>query len=223
MKDLSAEVIYRSPGSRRCTIRRFGSSSAREAIGELTPGMELFGFTKGQFSFTDVLVALLEQTGPADVAICTWTAHGADLTHCHDLLRSGDIRSMRFVTDLSFESRKPEFMRELIERFGLESIRVTSTHAKFSTIRNEKYDLVVRTSMNMNKNPRFENFEISDDAAFADFQQEVFDEIFDPENIYSEPGRSCADYRAAFRRIGNQDDAPETGLFNRRDTPGELF
>jgi len=45
-------------------------------------------------------------------------------------------------------------------------------------IRNEKWDIVVRTSMNLNENPRLENIEISENRKFAEFFQTVADEIF---------------------------------------------
>ena len=45
-------------------------------------------------------------------------------------------------------------------------------------IRNEKWDIVVRTSANLNRNLRLENFEIDENKDFADFFQKFFDEAF---------------------------------------------
>ena len=46
------------------------------------------------------------------------------------------------------------------------------------TIRNRDWDIVVRTSMNLNENPRLENIEISESKEFADFFCHIADEIF---------------------------------------------
>ena len=88
------------------------------------------------------------------------------------------IKSLRFIIDASFKSRKPEFCAELLQTFGADCIRISFVHAKFATIRSEKFNLVVRTSMNLNNNPRFENFEISDDKNLMSFMSEIVAEIW---------------------------------------------
>ena len=55
-------------------IRAAKTGSARQAIGQLARGMELYILTYGQFSLIDALIAIVEQTGPADVTLSTWTA-----------------------------------------------------------------------------------------------------------------------------------------------------
>ena len=44
--------------------------------------------------------------------------------------------------------------------------------------RNDNFDIVVRTSMNLNENPRLENIEISENKDFADFFEKLADDIF---------------------------------------------
>ena len=51
---------------------------------------------------------------------------------------------------------------ELREKFGDDSIRITRNHCKFVVFKNENWNLVLRTSMNLNLNRRLEDFEISD-------------------------------------------------------------
>lgn len=135
--------------------------------------------TFGQFSLIDALWAVLRQTGPADVSIATWTAAGADTTRAEQFLRDGRIRSIRWLVDRSFETRQPKYCATLRHLFGDEVIRTTRSHAKFATIRNSEWSLAVRSSMNLNHNPRLETFEVSDDPGLADFLDSMFDEIFD--------------------------------------------
>lgn len=153
--------------------------TARSAIGKLANGCEIYGFTKGQFSLIDILEHCIQQTGPADVVICTWSAASGDIRAANRLLSNGRIKGLRFIVDFSFKSRKPKFCEDLIKTFGADCIRVTSIHAKFCLIRNKNWNLVIRTSMNLNFNPRFENFEISDDLAMADFMEGIVSEIWD--------------------------------------------
>lgn len=184
--NLKSPSCYRGV-SRSRELRECFCGAAWQAIGDITPGCEIFGFTKGQFSLIDVITALLAQTGPAHVDISTWTAANADIRHAQQFVESGKILSTRWVIDRSFPTRQPEYFKDLIDRFGADSIRLTQTHAKFCTIRNDDWNLVVRTSMNLNRNPRFENFEISDDADFADYFSMIVDEIFSSPDVGTRP------------------------------------
>lgn len=159
-------------------VRAVRSANATEAIGTLEPGCELFILTYGQFSLMDAVSALLAQTGPADVVLSTWTAGSADLTRCANLLEGAGVTSFRMVVDRSFLTRQPGYCRKMVDLFGSDCIRTWRGHAKFALIRNERWNLAVRTSMNLNTNPRMENLEISDDQEFAGFFGAVVDEVF---------------------------------------------
>lgn len=178
LTELKSKAVYRRDKKKRYLVRALRGEGAARAIGEIKPGCEIFGFTKGQFSCIDLLIHCLKYTGPADVFVATWSAAAGDIKAAYNFLKNGKIRSIKFLVDYSFRSRKPEFCDELVSVFGDDAIRVTVTHAKYFLIRNEDWDLVIRTSMNLNYNPRYENFEISDDKDFADFQQAIIDEIW---------------------------------------------
>ena len=149
-----------------------------EAVGEIRPGCEIYGLTGGQWSLIDLIIHCLEATGPADVVVSTWTAASADIGFAFDLLRSGQIRSLRFLVDFSFPARQPAYCAALRERFGDDAIRVCKNHAKFVLIRAGQWNLVIRTSMNVNLNRRMESFEISDDAALAGYLSEIIAGLF---------------------------------------------
>lgn len=176
-----ADLVFKRGRStvKRDIRRAIAAKTAAEAIGELTPGCEIFGLSKGQFSLVDIMRHCLEASGPADVLVSTWTAANADLGFAYELLRSGSIRSMRFVVDFSFPTRQPEYAAALRERFGDDCVRVTKTHAKFVVVRNESWSLVIRSSMNLNENRRLESFEVSDCPAMADWLETVVNELFD--------------------------------------------
>lgn len=168
------------------------------AIGEIEPGCEIYGLTMGHFSLIDILEHVLAATGPADVVISTWTAANADIGFANALFSNGSIKSLRFVVDFSFPSRQPAYCAALREAFGDESIRITKNHAKFVLVRNAKWNVVIRTSMNLNENRRLENFEISDCPAMADFLQGVIDDLFGNQSAAETFGRSPTEHVEAF-------------------------
>lgn len=132
-------------------------SNARDALADFGRGMETYCLTFGQFSLMDAVEAVLEKTGPADVAISTWTAGNADLSRSAEHLHNGNIRKLRFIADCSFGQRQPGYLAELIRLFGEGAIRTTRTHAKFVVITNDGWQVAIRTSMNLNENPRLES------------------------------------------------------------------
>lgn len=174
----SSARVYRVNGPRRRNIRKFKEGAASQALGKLTPGCEIFCLTYGQFSLIDAIVAIINQTGPAHVALATWSAAHHDLEKTHAMLASAQIQSMRFIVDRSFENIMPHYCRIMRELFGPQCIRTIKTHAKWCVIHNDDWHIVLRTSMNLNYNPRLENIEISDDAEFAAFFLNLADEIF---------------------------------------------
>ena len=189
-----------SRAAARSHRRTIACITAAEAIGELEHGCEIFGLTMGQFSLIDIIEHCLGATGPADVTVSTWTAANADMGFAMSLVSSGAIQSMRFVVDFSFPRRQPEYCSALRERFGDEAIRITKTHAKFVTIRNDKWDVAIRSSMNLNENRRLESFEISDDRGMCDYLGEVVDQLFTEhrpgEQFELSPGRNSRDFDA---------------------------
>jgi len=134
-------------------------------------------------------VHILDQTGPADVTISTWTAADAHLQRAAELVESAVIRKFRMIVDRSFESRQPAYCYHMRKLFGFDCIRAFRTHAKFMLIRSATHNIVVRTSMNLNENPRLENIEISEGLEFSEFFQKIVDDIF--EEVESGENRSA--------------------------------
>lgn len=169
---------HRAPIRRRRIVRACKTGTATEAIGTLTPGCEIFTLTYGQFSLIDALCAILEQTGPAHVTVATWSAAEADLRRAERLLSTAKISSMRYIVDRSFATRQPEYCQAMRTLFGDDCIRTARAHSKWATITNDRWTLAIRTSMNLNHNPRLENIEISDDPELHDFLKTAADDLF---------------------------------------------
>ena len=94
------------------------------------------------------------------------------------MLNPATMLSARFLLDLSFQRRQPALIKYLRETFGEDAIRVTRNHAKFLLFGNDKWKITVRTSMNLNFNPRLEDVEIKDDAELYNFIDGIMADIF---------------------------------------------
>lgn len=182
MSDRTAKSVTRKVPAQRAQ-RLSKVTNARDALADFDHGMETYCLTFGQFSLMDAVEAILEKTGPADVALSTWTAGSADLTRSEESLRNGNIRSLRFVVDCSFGQRQPGYLAQVRKLFGDDAIRSTRTHAKFVVITNSEWSVAVRTSMNLNENPRLEHIEVADDPRLAGFLLAIVDEVFAEENV----------------------------------------
>ncbi|MAU40984.1 MAG: hypothetical protein CMF31_05110 [Kordiimonas sp.] len=173
------EFSVTRPVKKRQRQRFFNGETAFAAISEWDKNLEVFGFTKGQFSMVDLLEAVLQKTGPADVVISTWTAASADLSRVESFINKGRMSSALWLVDHSFKSRQPVFCQQLQDTFGADCIRTIATHAKFVLLKNSDWSVVMQTSMNLNQNKRIENFCIADDkelyALFDGLVRDIFD------------------------------------------------
>ena len=174
----AGKVIKRDTLKGRVIRRELAATKVADAVGPVYPGMEVFGLTMGLWSMLDLVEYLVAATGPAHFYAATWTIGANDVGFLGTLLRNRGILSARFVVDYSFLRRDPAYCDALRAAFGDEAIRVTKNHSKVSLLRNDRWNLVVRGSMNFNENYRLENFEVSDDAALAEWVQSIFDELF---------------------------------------------
>jgi len=157
--------------------------SAAEAVSDLErDGMDLFGLTRGQFSLTDMIEAILAKTGPANLSISTWTAANGDVSRMLELVQSGAIISCRWLVDLTFMRRCPQLAAEIRRQFGHDAIRVTRTHAKFCTITNQDWQIALRSSMNLNQNPRLESFQVGHDPILCEFLESVLDDVWNKQD-----------------------------------------
>jgi hypothetical protein len=151
---------------RRSHKRRYFVASrlegAAETIGSLDAGDEITGLTCGQFSMIDILEHMLNEAGgPADVVVSTWTAGIYDVERSGQLRDTGNIRSIRWLMDRAMFSKSPQFAAPMIDIFGIDAFRDTNVHAKVTLVASDTKRMVCRASMNLNKNLKTEQFDIS--------------------------------------------------------------
>ena len=160
----------------RYLAHHYSRRNAAEALADFEEGREVLCLTHGQFSLSDAIEHLAEWAAPLDrIDIATWTAAGYDAARMINLVEKGICGKMRWLVDNIFVSRQPRLSRELIHH-GSE-IRIMKTHAKFCVFIGRR-SCVLRTSMNLNANPRMEFLEVSACKDLAAFFGNIVDLAF---------------------------------------------
>lgn len=143
---------------------------AAACLGTLKKGMRMAAVTAGQFSLIDILRAVLDQTGPADVLCCAWTVGIRDAEVAGWLLHNGGlIRSLRFLVHDRFPATEPAYCGRMVEIFGPEVFTLARIHAKVLVVQNERWAVVIQSSMNLNRNDQWEQFTLDESAPLARF------------------------------------------------------
>jgi hypothetical protein len=142
--------------------------------------MRRFLLSKGSVSAGDLLFGLLPQTGPVSVLVATWTGSPTEFGKLRQAIDRGLISSLRLLVDFSFPRRHPAYAADLRSRFGPGVVALTVCHAKLMILRNATWNLVVRSSANLNRNSRTEYHEVSDDPGLATFVWDTLAVWFPP-------------------------------------------
>lgn len=171
------QLAFDDTGGTETKMMMSSTLGVEDIVGEITKGMRRCGLTAGQFSMSDLIEHVLRKIGPADLYLSTWAASSDGLNKTFEFLDNGMLRNVKFMIDTGAKQYRDNQFGKLLEKFG-DCIRTTRIHAKFFVLRNEEWNIVVRTSANLNKNLRLELFEIDENKDFADFFQKFFDEAF---------------------------------------------
>lgn len=140
----------------------------RGAFGPLVPGGRTVVLSKGAFGKADVVADILDQTGPADLTLATWTISAREIGAFRDRVASGQILSLRLMVDASFPARNAAYAAKLRASYGADCIRLAVCHAKLAVITNDAWAVVVLSSANLNRNSRLEIFSVEDNRVLAD-------------------------------------------------------
>mgnify|MGYP001768357089 CR=1 FL=1 len=165
-----------SPAARRTrAVESF--RTAAECIGPVVPGMSVFAVTRGQFSMIDAVLHVLAETGPARVSLWTWTVAEYEIAELSRLRRDTRILSGRLVIDGGARAKNAGLIAEWRAAFGPESVRYVVTHAKIATVETDRVRVLLRGSMNLNFNPRFEQLDVTEGGPDFDLVRRIEDEL----------------------------------------------
>lgn len=190
---------------KQAELGRFNTAEASKAIATFGPGCRIIGLTRGNFSLIDLIRAVLDRTGRAQIVCCTWSAGVKDAHQVKWLVDTRLVESFQLITDRSYETRQPKYAISVEDLFGKENIRVTDIHAKFVLIWNADYRVTIRTSMNLNANRTCENFELDEDKEIFKFYHSFVSDLIDAAPPGWEGRRSIVE--SVLDRIFNSENA----------------
>lgn len=168
-----------SPAARR-TAARESFANAAETIGPCEAGMSLFAITRGQWSMIDAVLHVLDQCGPAAVSLWTWTVAEYEVQVLTRLRIDKRVTAGRLVIDHGARVKNAPIIADWKKQFGESSVRYVVNHAKIATVETATgLKFLLRGSMNLNFNPRFEQFDITEGGPEFDLIKEIEDELPD--------------------------------------------
>lgn len=162
-------------GRRKRAVESFGVAS--EAIGPIEKDMSLFAVTRGQWSMIDAVLWTLECVGPARVSLWTWTIAEYEVQVLERLHRDDRLTAGRLVIDHGARNKNAAIIADWKAAFGDDSVRYVVNHSKIATVQTDEFRLLLRGSMNLNYNPRFEQFDITEGGPDFDLVKQIEDEL----------------------------------------------
>lgn len=110
--------------------------------------------TGAEWSMIELLMYLLEQSGPADVIMSTFEISEYPARLIQQLIECGSITSFKCLLDYRSKERK-EGVFHLVKNIAVQ-IKSIPCHAKVTVIRNDSWNIVVVGSANYTRNIRIE-------------------------------------------------------------------
>jgi len=196
-----------SPESRKIHAKE-SFKNAAECIGDIYPGKRLFAVTRGQWSMIDAILHCLDQVGLARVTVWTWTIAEYEVQVFERLMLDDRITGALLVIDYGARNKNGRILHRWRNRFGDSSVKLTVNHAKIATIETESgIKLLLRGSMNLNFNPRFEQFDMSEGCDGFELVREIENEL----PVLPERASSTEIYSAA--KVGQAFDTQTLDMF----------
>lgn len=171
--------------------------------------MSLFAITRGQFSMIDAVLHVLDQVGPSRVSVWTWTVASYEVECLTRLMNDGRVKSGLMVIDYGARKKNAEIIAEWKDAVGRESVRYVVNHAKIATVESDEgLRVLLRGSMNLNRNPRFEQLDITEGGKDFDLVRKLEMELpLLPDTVTG--GQA---YKAS--RVGDAFDQTELDMFS---------
>lgn len=140
--------------------------------------MSLFAITCGQWSMIDAVLHVLSEVGPSKLSLWTWTVAEYEVQVLNMLRDDKRVTGGRLVIDHGARNKNAVIIADWQRVYGPDSVRYVINHAKIARIESASgLKLLLRGSMNLNFNPRFENFGITEGGPEYDLVEEIEEEL----------------------------------------------
>lgn len=129
----------------------------------------------------DVLQWVLEQIGPADVRISSFSISEEFLRRLFFIRKKGLVKSLDVVLDLKATNKTL-----ILWPFIVQTVRncfLTQNHSKVLLVDNEKASVAVVTSQNLTRGNRLESYFISSEPEVFSSLSETFDDVVNNNSV----------------------------------------
>ena len=168
--------------------------TAAEAIGPIMRGMRLFLISRGQWSMIDAILHVIDELttrggredspSRVDISVWTWTIAEYDVEVLGRLMIDDRIRDALLIVNRVAKDKNAHIIDRWRDIFGPKSVKYATTHAKIARVEELLSDgqqeprrrVLIRGSMNLNHNPRYEQCDISEGGPEYDLVRRVEDE-----------------------------------------------
>lgn len=162
----------------------FGSSASYHSdlelitkhLGTIVPGTDKHFWSFGNFNMMRLVFWVLEQTGPADIIMSTYSISPKTITGVLNRREKGLIRDIRFIVDNRVRSLSPNAFDMMVRNFDY---RCISIHAKVACIYNDNWNITIVSSQNATDNPKMERGTIYTTKEVFDFDKQVLEDAFE--------------------------------------------
>lgn len=156
----------------------------------------------------DAVLHVLDAVGHAErLSLWTWTIADYEIETFRRLMLDGRIGSGRLIIDAGARSKNKALIAAWQAGFGRDSVRYVLNHAKIATVEGGGLKVLLRGSMNLNHNPRFEQLDVSEGGPAFDLVRELEDEL----PVLPDDVTGAEVYRAS--RVSEAFDAETLDLF----------
>ena len=97
-----------------------------------------------------------------EISVWTWCIADYEISCIEALMKSKQIAKATLIIDSYARCKNENLLLKWVKKFGEKSIRFVVNHSKISTIKCNDLEFLIRGSMNLNNNPRFEQFDIDE-------------------------------------------------------------
>lgn len=137
------------------------------SLPSLERNSQLHFCTEGKWSAHELLAKLLEMTGPAEVALTSYSFTEDPLRMLKQYMDTGIIQDLFVLVDKRVEKENPRAYQLAVANFR--NLQLVHIHAKVLVIRNAHWNLSVVSSANYTRNKRIEVGCITENESICQF------------------------------------------------------
>jgi hypothetical protein len=144
------------------------SMELKDVLALVAQQITVMWVSDGRWSMHQLLMSLLDISGPADVHISSYALSETPARYLVQLKNTGIIRTLNCVLDNRVDTRTASTL-QIIKTIS-DDFALVDTHAKVTVITNEEWNIAVVGSANYTENKRYEAGSITSTKEAADFQ-----------------------------------------------------